>query len=263
MNAMFGRAARAAAALAVVAVAAVPGAAPAAASAAPVNESYALDATGPFTVQQAGDAVYTQGSPVVLPNVDAAGLLRTGAVTDQVGATSAASRVPGVVLRLPGHATLRAREVSSSCRYTARTSAVSGAARITGGVIRAGRRVIRLPAVAAPNTRIVLPGAAVLVVNRQYTRSGGTLTVAALRITMRHRSQVLLLATSVCAAANLAPAPAIGGPVVRLIIGALVLLALGGAAYVLTRRRKLAAPSAPGPARGAGDQSRPVRDLRP
>jgi hypothetical protein len=236
MNPMLSRAARAAAALA--AAAAVAAAAPAAASAPPVNESYALDASGPVTVQQAGAAVYTQGSPVVLPNVDAAGLLRTGVVTDRVGAASAASRVPAVVLTLPGHATLRARAVSSSCRYTARSGAVSATARITGGVVRAGRRVIRLPAVTVPNTRIVLPGSAVLLVNRQFTGPGGTLTVAALRIRMLRGGQKLLLATSVCAAATLGPAAAVSGPVVRLIAGALLLLVLGGLAWGLSRRRQ-------------------------
>ena len=247
MNRMLSGAARAAGSLAGVAAAtvlatAVLAAAPAAAaSAPPTNDSYALQATGHVSVQQAGDATYDGGSPVVLPNVDAAGLLSTGVVTDRAGAVSASSQLPGVVLALPGHATLRARAVSSSCRFGGKSPAVTGTARVTGGVVTNGRRIIRLPATAAPNTRVVIPGSAVIMVNRQFTGAGGTLTVAALRIRMLRGQQKLLLATSVCAAANLAPAPAAGGRVIRLTLGGLGLLLLGGIAYALSKRRRLAA----------------------
>ena len=129
MKAMLSGAARAAASLARVAAVMVAAAVPAAeASVPPMNESYALQATGPVSVQQAGDATYDGGSPVVLPNVDAAGLLSTGVVTDRAGAASASSRLPGVVLALPGHATLRARAVSSSCRFGGQSPAVTGTA---------------------------------------------------------------------------------------------------------------------------------------
>ena len=242
MNRMLSGAARAAASLASVAAAMVLAAAPAAAASdPPMNESYALQATGRVSVQQAGDATYDGGSPVVLPNVDAAGLLRTGVVTDQAGAVSASSRLPGVVLALPGHATLRARAVSSSCRFGGKSPAVAGTARVTGGVVTDGRRIIRLPGTAAPNTRVVIPGSAVIMVNRQFTGAAGTLTVAALRIRMLRGQQRLLLATSVCVAANLAPAPAAGGRVIRLTLGGLGLLLLGGIAYTLSKRRRLAA----------------------
>ena len=241
MKRMLSAAARAAGSLATVAAVAVLAAAPAAASVPPVNESYALQATGHVSVQQAGDATYNGGSPVVLPNVDAAGLLSTGVVTDRAGAVSASSELPGVVLALPGQATLRARAVSSSCRFGGKSPAVTGTAGVTGGVVRVGRRVIRLPATAAPNTRVVIPGSAVIMVNRQFTGAGGTLTVAALRIRMLRGNEKLLLATSVCAAANLAPAPAAGGRVIRLTLGGLGLLLLGGIAYALSKRRKLAA----------------------
>ncbi len=241
MNRMLSGAARAAASLASVAAAVVLAAAPvAAASVPPMNESYALQATGPVSVQQAGDATY-DGSPVVLPNVDAAGLLSTGVVTDRAGAASASSRLPGVVLALPGQATLRARAVSSSCRSGGKSPAVTGTARVAGGVIRAGRRIIRLPATAAPNTRLVIPGSAVIMINRQFTGAGGTLTVAGLRIRLLRGHQKLLLATSVCAATSLAPAPVASGRVIRLTLGGLGLLLLGGLAYTLSRRRRLAA----------------------
>ena len=241
MNRMLSGATRAAGSLAAGAAAVVLAAAPAAASVPPVNESYALQAAGPVSVQQAGDATYDGGSPVILPNVDAAGLLSTGVVTDRAGAASASSRLPGVVLALPGQATLRARAVSSSCRSGGKSPAVSGTAGVTGGVVQAGHRVIRLPVTAAPNTRVVIPGSAVIMVNRQYTGAGGTLTVAGLRIRMLRGHQKLLLATSVCAATNLAAAPAASGRVIRLALGGLGLLLLGGIAYALSRRRRLAA----------------------
>ena len=146
-----------------------------------------------------------------------------------------------MVLALPGQATLRARAVSSSCRFGGKSPAVSGTAGVTGGVVQAGHRVIRLPVTAAPNTRVVIPGSAVIMVNRQYTGAGGTRSVAGLRIRMLRGHQKLLLATSVCAATNLAAAPAASGRVIRLALGGLGLLLLGGIAYALSRRRRLAA----------------------
>jgi hypothetical protein len=42
----------------------------------------------------------------------------------------------------------------------------------------------------------------------------------------------------VCAAANLAPSPTVGGPALRLTLGGLGLLVLGGLAYLLSRRSR-------------------------
>src|SRR6266581_733989 len=79
----------AAAALALLACFAVASAAPAAAAPAtawtPTNESYAVYAAGRLSVQPVGAATYSGGSPVVLPNADAAGLLRTGIITNRAG----------------------------------------------------------------------------------------------------------------------------------------------------------------------------------
>lgn len=246
-------AARAAGILVFVTGAVVGAAAPALAGASPPqDEAYALQAAGAVVVQQAGAASYSGGSPVVLPNVDAAGLLRTGPVTDRATAVSAASRLPAVVLTLPGHAVLRARSVASSCRYAGRPASVSGSARITGGVVQAGRHLIRLPASAAPNTRIIIPGSAVIMLNRQFTGPAGTLTVAALRVRMLRGHQKVLLATSVCAAADLAPAPGAGGPAARLAIGGLGLAALAALAWRLSRRQRAARWSPPAAGTGAG-----------
>ena len=212
MKRMLSGAARTAGCVALVAAAAMTGLAPAAA-ATPMNESYAVYATGRTSTQPVGLASYSGGSPVVLPNADAAGLLGTGLITDSAGAASAASRVPGLAVSLPGQAALHARLASSACRYDTGARRVSGTSRIDQGQItQAGRHPIALPASARPNTRLVIPGVAVIMLNRQFTGGRGTLTVEAIRIRLLGQHQKLILATSVCAAANLAPRDGAGGP---------------------------------------------------
>jgi len=246
---MISAARRGAALTAALACAAVLGAVPAAASSAwtPTNEAYALVAAGhQLSVDPVGEATYSGGSPVVLPNADAAGLLHTGIITDRVGPASAAATVPGLVVTLPGQAVLRASAASSRCRFSRKARPVTGTARIAAGrVSRPGHRTIRLPSSPAPDTRIVLPNVAVIMLNRQFTGLRGTLTVMAMRIRMLRGHQKLILATSVCAAASLAPAPALSGRGLRLTLGGLGLLLLGGVAYQLGRRRKLAVPAGP------------------
>ena len=44
--------------------------APSAAASTPVNQSYALNAVGHFSAQTVGQATYSGGSPVILPNVE-------------------------------------------------------------------------------------------------------------------------------------------------------------------------------------------------
>jgi hypothetical protein len=221
-----------------VADAALAGAAPAAAST-PMNQSYAVYATGRMSTQPVGQASYSGGSPVILPNADAAGLLDTGLITDAAGPASASSRIPGLAVTLPGQAVLRAGLAASSCRFDTRARAASGTSRIDQGrITQAGHRSVTLPASAAPNTRIVVPDVAVIMLNRQFTGAHGTLTVQAMRIRLLDHHQKLILATSVCAAANLAPAAALGGPALRLTLGGLGLLLLGGLAYLLSRRTR-------------------------
>jgi hypothetical protein len=213
-------------------------AAPAAAGT-PMNQSYAVYATGRMSTQPVGQASYSGGSPVILPNADAAGLLDTGLITDAAGPASASSRIPGLAVTLPRQAVLHARLASSSCRFDTQARAASGAARIDQGrITQAGHRTIALPASAAPNTRIVVPDVAVIMLNHQFTGPQGTLTVQAMRIRLLDHHQKLVLATSVCAAANLAPAPALGGPAFRLTLGGLGLVLLGGLAYLLRRRSR-------------------------
>jgi hypothetical protein len=241
MSRMLSNAVPAAGCLALLAGAALAGAAPAAAST-PMNESYAVYATGRMSTQPVGQASYSGGSPVILPNADAAGLLGTGLITDAAGPASAASKVPSLVVTLPGQAVLRAQLASSSCRFDTRARAASGTARIDQGrITQAGHRTIALPASAAPNTRIVVPDVAVIMLNRQFTGARGTLTVQAMRIRLLDHRQKLILATSVCAAANLAPSPGLGGPALRLTLGGLGLLLLAGLGYLLSRRNRAGA----------------------
>ena len=238
MSRMRSTAVRTAGCLALLSSTAVAGAAPAAAGT-PMNESYAVYATGRMSTQPVGQASYAGGSPVILPNADAAGLLGTGLITDAAGPASASSRIPGLAVTLPGQAMLRAQLASSWCRFDSQARAASGTARIDQGrITQAGHRSIALPASAAPNTRIVVPGAAVIMLNHQFTGGRGTLTVQAMRIRLLGHQQKLILATSVCAAANLAPSPALGGPALRLTLGGLGLLVLAGLAYLLSRRHR-------------------------
>jgi hypothetical protein len=220
--------------------------APPAAASAPVNQSYALNAVGHFSAQMVGQATYSGGSPVILPNADTAGILRTGIISDTAGAVSASSRIPALAVVLPGHGSLRAAAVSSSCLFNRKTAVVTGASSITGAQIsRPGGRAITLPASPAPNTRMVIPGLAVIILNRQFTGPAGTLTAEALRIRMLdgHR-QKLVFATSVCAKADMAATPPVNGRTIRLTLAGLGLLVLGGIAYGLSRRRrKVTAPA--------------------
>ena len=121
MNRMLSGAAVLAGPLVLTAVLLTVGAPPAAASA-PVNQSYALNAVGHFNAQMVGQATYSGGSPVILPNADNAGLLSTGIITDTAGRVSASSRIPALAVTLPGHGSLRAAAVSSSCSFNRKTA---------------------------------------------------------------------------------------------------------------------------------------------
>jgi hypothetical protein len=224
----------------VLAAALLAATAPPAAASAPVNQSYALNAVGHFSAQMIGQATYSGGSPVILPNADTAGLLHTGIITDSAGAVSASSRIPALSVVLPGHGSLRAAAVTSSCSFNRKTGVVTGLGRVTGGrVTRPGGRPVILPASAAPNTRIVIPGLAVIILNRQYTGPAGTLTAEGLRVRMlRGHRQKLVFATSVCVKADMAAAAPAGGETMRLALGGAGLLVLGGIAYLLSRRRR-------------------------
>ena len=214
--------------------------APPAAASSPVNESYALNAVGHFSAQMVGEATYSGGSPVILPNADTAGILSTGIITDTAGGVSASSRIPALTVTLPAHGSLHAAAVSSSCSFNRKTGVVTGHGTVTGGrITRPGGPAITLPASPSANTRMVIRGLAVVILNRQYTGPAGTLTVEALRVRMlRGHHQKLVFATSVCVRADLAATPPVNGRTLRLTLGGAGLLLLGGIAYQLTRRRR-------------------------
>ena len=219
---------------------------PAAASA-PDNQSYALNAVGHFSAQMIGQATYSGGSPVILPNADAAGVLGTGIVSDTAGAVGASSRIRALYVVLPAHGSLHAAAVSSSCSYDRKIGAVTAGSSVTGGrVTRPGTKPVILPSSPPPNTRIVVPGLAVIILNRQYTGPRGTLTAQALWIRMRHghHHQKLVLATSSCVRADLAATPPVNGRLIRLSLVGLGLLVLAGIAYQLSRRRRKMAAAA-------------------
>ena len=203
--------------------------------------------SGHFSAQLVGQATYSGGSPVILPNADTAGLLSTGIITDTAGGVSASSRIPALAVTLPGQAPCGPPPCRRPARSTGRAGVVTGRSGITGGQItRPGTRAMTLPASAAPNTRIVIPGVAVLMLNRQYTGPRGTLTAEALWVRMRrgHHRQRLVFATSVCVQADLAAAPLVNGRTSGSPWVAWACCVLGGIAYQLTRRRrKMAAPA--------------------
>ena len=173
--------------------------------------------------------------------------MRTGIITNKAGAVSASSRIPTVAMVLPGHASLRAAAVSSSCRFNRKTGVVTGTSRRNRRADHQRAAGGRSPCL----TRRRTPGwsspeyLAVIILNRQYTGPRGTLTADALWVRMRlPQRQKLVLATSVCVRADLAAAPPVSGATLGLTLGGLGLLVLGGIAYRLTRRRRKQAAAA-------------------
>ena len=198
---------------------------------APTPDRDTPPATGPRSSQEQRDAARRRIVQITKATA-AAAALTTGVVAVLAATT-------------PQHASTTAA-VSSSCSFNRKTGVVTGQSRITGGrITRPGGQPVTLPASPAPNTRMVIPGLAVIILNRQFTGPAGTLTAEALRVRMlRGHRQKLVLATSVCVRADLAAAPPVSGRTIRLTLGGLGLLLLGGIAYLLTRRRrKQAAPA--------------------
>lgn len=212
------------------------------------NEAYGAAATGVITVAPVGLATYpstlTTPSSVTVANADIAGLLTTGVVTDTATATSASSTIANPRAGLTALVRLTATAVTSRCSLDTSTGTVSGSASIARGRINAVVP-IALAANPAPNTGITVPGIATITLNRQTVDpSDGTLTVDAVFIKLLGSTQTLTLATSVCNAASLAPAPALPGMALPIGAGLAGLLGLGGVGYFLSRRRRIAAQSA-------------------
>jgi hypothetical protein len=212
------------------------------AAAASPNEAYGAAATGLINVSPLGLATFPGTSPVTVANVNIAGLLTTGIVTDTADATSASSTIANVAVNLSALATLRAAAVTSSCSFNANTGTVTGTSAITRGrVLLLGGLPIFLNAAAPPNTTVSVPGVATITLNRQTTAGDGTLTVDAIYVNLLNSTQTLTIGTSVCNAASLAPVPVLPGMALPIGLGAIALLGLGGVGYQVSRRRRAAA----------------------
>jgi hypothetical protein len=214
-----------------IAMAAMP-----AAAAAP-NEAYGAAATGLISASPLGLATYPGTSPVTVANVNIAGLLTTGVVTDTAGPTTASSAVASIAATLSALASLGATAVTSSCNFNTTTGTVSGTADITGGAVHVlGLPVITLAAHPARNTTVSVPGIATITLNKHTTAGDGTLTVTAIYVSLLGSTQTLSLGASVCNAANLAPVPMVPGKALPFALGGLGVLLIGGVAYRTTRR---------------------------
>lgn len=212
------------------------------AAAASPNEAYGAAATGLISVSPVAESTFPGTSPVSVANINVAGLLRTGLVTDTANATSASSTVADVRATLSAASALRADAVTSSCSFNPNTGTVSGTSGITNGrVTITGLPAITLAAAAAPNTTVSVPGIATITLNRQITATDGTLTVDAIFVSLLGSTQTLTIATSVCNKASLAAVPILPGKSLTFGLGGLSLLVVGGVGYQFSRRRRQAA----------------------
>lgn len=208
------------------------------ASAASPNEAYAAGATGLISVSPIGLATFPGTSPVTLANANVVGLLTTGVVTDTADATDASATVANVSAGLTALVTLSATAVGSSCTFNTNTGVVSGSTTIAGGAIVTPLSTITLAANPGPNTSVSVPGIASITLNAQSTAGDGTLTVAAIQVTLLGSTQTLSLGVSVCNAADLSPVPVLPGKTMSVTLGAVGLLGLAGAGTQLRRRRQ-------------------------
>lgn len=210
------------------------------AAAASPNRAYAASAAGLISKSPVGEATFPGSSPVALKHASIAGLLITGVAIDTAGPTSASSTVASLVASLGKLVALRASSVTSSCSFNTNSGKVTGTAGITNGRV-AGVTPITLTSNPAPNTHVVVPGIALLTLNRQVTAADGTLTVQAIRVVLLGGGQTFSIGVSVCNAANLAPVPILPGKSAEVALGGLGLLLLWAAGYQLRRRRRFAA----------------------
>ena len=203
------------------------------------NEAYAARATGLIKVTPLGLATSDGSSPVTLANINVAGLVTAGVVTDTADATSASSSIADVSATLTALVGLTASVVTSTCSFDTDTDTVSGSATVVGSVGTVLPIALDATADTAPNTQISVPGIATITLNRQVTAADGTLTVDAIYVNLLHSTQTLTLGTSICNDATLAPVSILPGMATPIGLGTLGLLALGGTAYYVSKRRRV------------------------
>ena len=189
------------------------------AAAAGPNTSDGAAATGLITLAPVAPASFPGTSPASVANLNVAGLITTGLITDTAD--------------------------TSSCTFDTNTGDVTGTSSIADGHVNlAGIPLLTLAANAAPNTTVNVPGVATLTLNRQVTAADGTLTVDAIYVNLLNGTQTLTIGTSTCNAASVAPVPVLPGMALPIGLGALGLLGLGGVGFVVARRRRTAPAAA-------------------
>lgn len=204
------------------------------------NEAYGALATGLVHVGPLAEASTSGTSPVSLANLAIGSLLTTGIVTDTADGTSASSTIADPAVTLAELTSIGATAVTSSCTFNTNTGRVRGTASIADGAVSVGGiPTITLAANPAKNTAVTIPGVASLVLNQQITAGDGTLTVNAIAITLLGSTQTLTLGTSICNGADVAPVSILPGMATPIGLGTLGLLALGGTAYYVSKRRRV------------------------
>jgi hypothetical protein len=215
------------------------------AAAAGPNASDGAAATGLITLAPVAPASFPGTSPASVADLNVAGLITTGLITDTADATSASSTIANVGATLGARTGLTATAVTSSCTFNTNTGAVSGTSSIADGhVTVGGLPLLTLAANAAPNTTVNVPGVATITLNRQVTAADGTLTVDAIYVNLLRGTQTLTIGTSTCNEANVAPVPVLPGMAMPIGLGALGVLGLGGVGFVVARRRRAATAAA-------------------
>jgi hypothetical protein len=219
------------------------------AAAASPNDAYAVSAGGVLTVSPIGEATFPGTSPVTLLNADVTGLLTTGAVTDTATATTASSTIANAGVTVSALASIAATTLSSSCALNTTTGAVSGSAKLVDATISLnGVSLVTLDANPTRNETVTLPAALSsllsITLNKHTTTADGTLTVDAAYITILGTGQTLILASSTCNAASLAPVPVLPTKTLAFSLTGLGVLLLGGLGYQVSRRRRQGAAAA-------------------
>ena len=215
------------------------------AAAAGPNTSDGAAATGLITLAPVAPASFPGTSPASVANLNVAGLITTGLITDTADATDASSTIADVGATLTARTGLTATAVTSSCTFDTNTGDVTGTSSIADGHVNlAGIPLLALAANAAPNTTVNVPGVATITLNRQVTAADGTLTVDAIYVNLLNGTQTLTIGTSTCNAASVAPVPVLPGMSLPIGLGALGVLGLGGVGFVVARRRRTATAAA-------------------
>ena len=155
------------------------------AAAAGPNTSDGAAATGLITLAPVAPASFPGTSPASVANLNVAGLITTGLITDTADATDASSTIADVGATLTARTGLTATAVTLVVhlrhQHRRRDRHVQHCRRPRH---LAGIPLLTLAANAAPNTTVNVPGVATITLNRQVTAADGTLTVDAIYVNL-------------------------------------------------------------------------------